>query len=208
MRCVSGAACAVRTKRKFRGGLRIPVVYRSRARRVLDGRCGCGSAMLGIIAGGRSEVAAGADRNPGALRRARAPAVVGALCEPALPALETARAVAPCEPLWVDCHARVDSQAPAMHSVRLSRLRAGGLRSEEPASALSGFQGRGDARGFAATAARAKAPLSQAASFSRGCNPARAARRTRRSRLKRLIFPRFRSDTRACVTPNAFAAST
>src|SRR5688572_18027300 len=113
MRCVSGVACAVRTKGKFRGGLRIPVVYRSRARPALDGRRACRSAMLRIIADGRSEVAAGADRNLGALRRARTPAVVGTLCEPALPALGTARAVAPCEPLWVDCHARVDSQAPA-----------------------------------------------------------------------------------------------
>ncbi len=52
-----------------------------------------------------------------------------------------------------------------------------------------------------------RSPADQAASFTCGCNPAMAARRNSRSMLKRLILPRLISETRACVTPRAFAAS-
>jgi len=48
----------------------------------------------------------------------------------------------------------------------------------------------------------------QAASLSFGRKPARAAKRTKRSRLNRLILRRFRSDILAWVTPSTLAAST
>jgi hypothetical protein len=46
-----------------------------------------------------------------------------------------------------------------------------------------------------------------AASFGFGWSPARAANRTSKSTLNRSILPRFRSDTRARVTPSNSAAS-
>ena len=45
-----------------------------------------------------------------------------------------------------------------------------------------------------------------AANFNCGRRPARAASRISRSRLNKLIFPRFKSETRACVIPNTLAA--